>query len=139
MSLKDSGLSPMKGQKCVGGCVIEGGGVSKNGCEACRGSRNISPGSLGCRVFLSAERVLAVVDGVSQFLQHDVQRRVLRQLHHEHTRLHPDVARVRLTCRGERRDRVSQQNQHWSFSPNSKKADEITSSVSVNKLGERSW
>lgn len=54
-------------------------------------------GIFGCQVFSAAEWVLAVVDGVAQFLQHHVQRSVLGQFHHEHTGLHPDVARVWLT------------------------------------------
>lgn len=44
-----------------------------------------------CQV-LSTERVLAVVNGVAQFLQHHIQRGVLRQFDHEHTGLHTDVA-----------------------------------------------
>lgn len=43
---------------------------------------------------LAAERVFTVVDGVAQLLQHHIQGAVLRQLHHKHTGLHPDVARV---------------------------------------------
>lgn len=54
-------------------------------------------GIFGCQVFSAAEWVLAVVDGVAQFLQHHVQRSILGQFHHEHTGLHPDVARVWLT------------------------------------------
>lgn len=46
----------------------------------------------------AAERVLPVVDGVAELLQHDVQRGVLRQLDHEHARLHADVPGVRGTC-----------------------------------------
>lgn len=49
-------------------------------------------GKLGCQVFLAAEWVLAVVDGVTQFLQHHVQRGVLGQFHHEHTCLNANVA-----------------------------------------------
>ena len=60
-------------------------------------------GRQGRQVFLAAEGVLAVVDGVSQFLQHHVQRGVLGQFHHEHAGLHADVARVWLTWRGEER------------------------------------
>lgn len=46
----------------------------------------------------AAERILAVVDGVAQLLQHDVQRGVLGQLDHEHARLHSDVPRIRGPC-----------------------------------------
>lgn len=67
----------------------------------------------GCQVFLAAERVLAIVDGVTQLLQHHVQGSVLGQLHHEHTRLHANVARVRLTCR----DNKNRAKQHQPFDP----------------------
>lgn len=72
-------------------------------------------GTLGCQVFLAAERVLAVVDGVSQFLQHHIQRGVLGQFHHEHTGFHTNVARVWLTWRGEKHSGVLNQiTQHYS-------------------------
>lgn len=63
-------------------------------------------GVLGCQVFLAAERVFAVVDGVPQFLQHHIQRRVLGQFDHEHAGLHTNVARVRLTWRAEKQEGV---------------------------------
>lgn len=66
------------------------------------GDRCTRLGTLGCQVFSAAERVLAVVDGVSQFLQHHIQRRVLGQFHHEHAGLHANVARVWLTWREEK-------------------------------------
>lgn len=75
-----------------------------------QGGRYIRFGTWGCQVFLAAERVLAVVDGVSQFLQHHIQRGVLGQFHHEHTGLHPNVARVRLTWREETQEGLLQQN-----------------------------
>lgn len=44
-----------------------------------------------CQV-LSTERVLTVMNGISQFLQHHVQRGVLWQFDHEHTGLDTDVS-----------------------------------------------
>lgn len=46
----------------------------------------------------AAERVLPVVDGVTELFQHDVQRGILRELDHEHARLHSDVPGIRGTC-----------------------------------------
>lgn len=95
-SIQDCGLPQRKVWECVG--VKDGGGQW----DGVLGSRLINLGRWGCQVFLAAERVLAVVDGVSQFLQHHLQRGVLWQLHHEHTGLHPDVTGVWLTWREER-------------------------------------
>lgn len=39
----------------------------------------------------TAERVLAIVDGVPEFFQHDLQRGILREFDHEHAGLHADV------------------------------------------------
>lgn len=46
----------------------------------------------------AAERILPVVDGVTELFQHDVQRGILRELDHEHARLHSDVPGIRGTC-----------------------------------------
>lgn len=62
------------------------------------GRRRIGRG--GARVISATKRVLTVVYGVSQLLQHHVQRGVLWQFHHEHTGFYTDVPRVRLTCDG---------------------------------------
>lgn len=56
-----------------------------------------------CQV-LATQWVLTVVDGITKFLQHHFQRRVLGQFHHEHTSLHTDVARVGLTWRAQTGD-----------------------------------
>lgn len=73
---------------CRGGSR-EAGVKSKTGKG---GSRYMCLGTLGCQDFLAAERVLTVVDGVSQFLQHHIQGGVLGQFHHEHAGLHANVA-----------------------------------------------
>ena len=52
------------------------------------------------KFFLATQRVLAVMDGIAQFLQHHIQRSVLGQFHHEHTGFHSNVARVWLTWKG---------------------------------------
>lgn len=60
--------------------------------EGVKGVSYMCSGKLSCQVFLAAKRVLAVVDGIAQFLQHHIQRGVLRKFHHEHAGLHPNVA-----------------------------------------------
>lgn len=78
------------------------------------------------------------MDGVSQFLQHDVQRGVLRQFHHEHTRLHPDVARVRLTWRGGGTGQSVAATSAPELFTERQKADEIRVAFSVHTLGDTS-
>lgn len=61
----------------------------------------------GRQVVSSTERVLAVVDGISQLLQHHLQGGVLRQFDHEHAGLHTDVARIWLTLKDKNQGNVS--------------------------------
>lgn len=68
---------------------------------------NQALGRCGRQDVSSTKRVLAVVDGVSQLLQHHLQGGVLRQLDHEHAGLHADVARVWLTLRDKGEGSVS--------------------------------
>lgn len=53
------------------------------------------------------------MDGVTELFQHDVQRGILRELDHEHARLHSDVPGIRGTCRREAAGGVKDSTQHF--------------------------